>query len=60
MKANGSLVVMGFLVVGIWYGIGYVQGQDSAQLATVDELQREYEKGYNNGVMAKPTAEEAT
>lgn len=42
MKNNSSLIVMGFLVVGLWYGIGYVQGADSTAILS-------YSEGFDDG-----------
>lgn len=49
MKNNSSLIIMGFLVVGLWYGIGYVQGADSTALADVNLLTKQYDAGFADG-----------
>lgn len=45
MKHTGNMIVMGFLVVGLWYAIGYVQGSELHKW----ELDSMYEEGVKDG-----------
>lgn len=50
---SGSLIVMGFLVVGVWYSVGYIQGSEVNSL----RLDVMYKEGVRDGEKATAKTE---
>lgn len=49
MSKDLRLAATLLLVVGLWYGVGYMQGYSAGEIVQADVLKNEYENGRKDG-----------